>query len=124
MIETNNYTENIKKIIENGIVYERTRQIQINNSRLNTYWNIGREIVKAQKEDKIKYGNSNVKELSKELTRLYGKGYDYPNLRRMRQFYNTFPKCVSLKHNFITWSHLYAILPIKVISNKKKKQIL
>ena len=68
MIETNNYTENIKKIIENNIVYERTRQIQINNNRLNTYWNIGREIVKAQKEDKIKYGNSYVKELSKELT--------------------------------------------------------
>ena len=113
MIDTNNYTENIKKIIENGIVYERSKQIQINNNRLNTYWNIGREIVNAQKQDKIKYGNSYVKELSKELTRLYGKGYDYANLRRMRQFYKTFPNCVSLKHNFITWSHLYAILPIK-----------
>ena len=73
MIDTNNYTENIKKIIENGIVYERSRQIQINNNRLNTYWNIGRKIVNAQKQDKIKYGNSYVKELSKELTRLYGK---------------------------------------------------
>ena len=53
MIEINNYTENIKKIIENNIVYERKRQIQINNNRLNTYWNIGREIVKAQNKIKL-----------------------------------------------------------------------
>jgi len=51
------------------------------------YWNIGKEIVKAQNEDKIKYGNSYIKELSIELTKLYGKGYDYTNLRKMKQFY-------------------------------------
>ena len=113
IIETNNYTENIKKIIEDGIIYEQKRQIQINNSRLKTYWNVGREIVKAANEDKIKYGNSYVKELSEELTKLYGKGYDYTNLTRMKKLYSFFPNIGSLSQHFITWTHLRYILSIK-----------
>ena len=113
MIKIDNYTENIKRIIEDGIVETRKRQIQIENSKLFTYWNVGREIVKAEMEDKIKYGNSYIKELSKELTNLHGKGYDYSNLRRMKQLFLTFPNCGSLSHNFITWTHLRHIIPIK-----------
>ena len=109
----NKYTENIKGIIEKGLVDIKVKEIEIDRTKLYTYWNVGKEIVKANKEDKIKYGNSYIKNLSIELTRLYGKGYDYTNLRRMKQLYLTFPNCGSLTRNFITWTHLVNILPIK-----------
>ena len=113
-----NYTQNIKTIIEKGIVKEKVRQIQIQNTRLLTYWNVGKEIVKAQNEDKIKYGNSYIKNLSIELTHDYGKGYDYTNLIRMKQLYLTFSNIGTLSQYFITWSHLYVILSI---SNQNKR---
>ena len=113
MIKTDNYTQNIKRIIEGGLVETRKRQIQIENNKLFTYWNVGKEIVKAYNEDKIRYGNSYVKELSKELTRFYGKGYNYYNLTRMKKFYSLFPNVASLTQHFITWTHITVILPIK-----------
>ncbi len=114
MIETkNNYVENIKTLIENNIIETKKRNIQNENSKVFTYWNIGKQIVQAQKEDKIKYGNSFIKELSLELTKLYGKGYDYSNLRRMTNLYLYFPKLGTMCPTFITWSHLRSILPIK-----------
>ena len=54
----NIYTKNIKTLIENNIVRNKTRNIEKENDKLITNWNIGKEIVKAQNEDKIKYGNS------------------------------------------------------------------
>ena len=113
MLKTDTYTEKIKEIIEKGTINIKKRQIQVENSRLYTYYNVGKEIVKAQNEDKIKYGNSYIKKLSMELTNLYGKGYDYSNLRRMKQLYIKFPNCGLLSHNFITWTHMRYILPIK-----------
>lgn len=51
--EKNNYVENIKTLIENNIVEIKKRNIQIENSKLFTNWNIGKEIVKAESENKI-----------------------------------------------------------------------
>jgi len=112
-IKENIYTKNIKTVIENSITQNKIRNIQKENDKLITNWNIGKEIVKAQNEDKIKYGNSYIKKLSLELTELYGKGYDYSNLRRMKKFYLYFPNWAPVGPNFITWSHLKYIIPIK-----------
>lgn len=116
--QENIYTKNIKSLIEQNIVRNKTRNIEKENDKLITNWNIGKEIVKAGNEDKIKYGNSYIKNLSVELTNLYGSGYDYTNLRRMKQFYLLFPNCATLSHNFITWSHIIEILPIKNINKR------
>jgi len=109
----NVYTKNIKILIENNIVGNKVRNIQKENDKLVTYWNIGKEIVTAQNEDKIKYGNSFIKELSVELTKLYGNGYNYTALTRMKQFYLLFPNVATMWQHFVTWSHLKLILPIK-----------
>lgn len=108
-----NYVDNIKLLIENNIIETKRRNIQIENDKLFTYFNIGKEIVKAQKENKIKYGNSFIKELSIELTNLYGKGYDYSNLQKMKKFYLLFPNMAPMGPQFITWTHLKSILPLK-----------
>ena len=113
MIGTNKYVTNIKKLIENNIVETKKRNIQIENDKLFTYWNIGKEISNAREENKIKYGNSFIKEMSRELTKLYGKGYTYANLTRMYTFYLRFPNVAPLRQHFITWTHMKSILPIK-----------
>ena len=58
---------------------------EINKSITYVYWNIGKIIVKHQNEDnnRLEYGKEVLKELSKELTKLLGKGYSYTNLYRL-----------------------------------------
>lgn len=107
------YLENIKELIEQDIVLNKKHRMIENNSRLTTYFEIGRLIIEAQGgSDRAKYGNGLIKEWSRELTELYGKGYDISNLKRMRQLYLTFKKGGPLAHQ-LTWTNLSIILPIK-----------
>ena len=92
--------ERIKGYIESNIVFERKSNIIKEQNRLDTYFNIGKEIVDAIGK-RSKYGFGLLKEYSKELTSLYGKGYDYSNLRRMRLLYLTFEKCGSVSHKCV-----------------------
>ena len=78
-----------------------------------TYFNIGNLLVEAQGgKDHAKYGNELIKNWSKELTKLYGKGYDDSNLRRFRSFYLEFEKCGPMGH-ILTWTNIRILLPIK-----------
>ena len=64
----------------------------VNTILVKTYWEIGQEIVEHELSDNIRaeYGDQSLKTLSKELIQRYGKGFSYPNLRKMRQFYYTY----------------------------------
>ena len=87
------YLNNIKELIESDIVLKKKHRLIENNSTLTTYYEIGKLIVEAQGgETRAKYGNGLIKEWSNELTNLYGKGYDYTNLSRMRKLYLVFKK--------------------------------
>lgn len=87
------YLKTIKELIENNIVLKKKHKLIENNSTLNTYFEIGKLIVEAQGgKERAKYGNGLIKNWSKTLTNLYGKGYDYTNLSRMRQLYLIFEK--------------------------------
>lgn len=108
-----NYLNDIKILIEKDIVLKKKHKLIEENSTLNTYFEIGRLIVEAQRgEKRAKYGNGLIKEWSKELTNLYGKGFDSSNLKRMRQLYLTFQKGGTLSHQ-LSWSHYYSLLSIK-----------
>ena len=110
-MENDKNLENIKALIEKNIVYERKTDIIKERNRLETYYNIGKEIT-----DSIgfrgKYGQGVLKEYSKVLTNLYGRGYDYSNLTRMKNLYTTFKKIGTVSQQ-LSWSHYYIILPIK-----------
>jgi len=78
-----NYLDNIKSLIEEDIVLNKKHRLLENNSKLNTYSEIGRLIIEAQGgESRSKYGNGLIKEWSSELTNLYGKGFDASNLKK------------------------------------------
>jgi len=112
-----NYLDNIKNLIEKDIVLKKKHKLIENNSTLNTYFEIGKLIIEAQGgKDKAKYGDGLIKEWSKELTNLYGKGYDISNLKRMRQLFLTFQKGAPLEH--LSWSHYKYILPLKEVSKR------
>ena len=59
---------------------------QVNSELLNTYWNIGRIICEHEQSDpeRVDYGKQTIKELSKALTKEFGKGFSRSNLQNMR----------------------------------------
>ena len=113
-----NYLNNIKNLIEKDIVLKKKHRLIEEDSRLVTYYEIGKLIVEAQGgESRAKYGNGLIKGWSKELTSLYGKGYDYTNLSRMRKLYLVFENVGAVTQQ-LTWTNLSIILPIKEESKR------
>ena len=89
---------NLQKIIVNDIkqIIEQARNFaykSINFSMIIAYWEIGKTIVEEEQNgnNRAEYGKSLIKELSKQLTKEYGKGFNIANLKYMRQFYSLFP---------------------------------
>lgn len=65
----------------------------VNSNMVWAYWLIGREIVEELQggEDRAEYGAQLLGNLSKQLQERFGAGFSLPNLKRFRQFYQTFP---------------------------------
>ena len=82
----------------------------VNTEMVLAYWHIGREIVEEEQKGKKRagYGKSLLKNFSEKLTEDFGKGFDQSNLRNIRAFYLTYPKCDALRHE-LSWTH-YRIL--------------
>jgi predicted nuclease of restriction endonuclease-like (RecB) superfamily len=85
----------------------------ISNTMILTYWQIGRNIVEYEQKGKerAEYGSNLINRLSKDLTDLYGKGFNRNNLQYMRKLYILFPNCTTLSCN-LTWSHYQEILKL------------
>ena len=86
---------------------------QVNAQLLTTYWNIGRIIVEYEQQNQIRaeYGKQTLKEVSRELTREFGKGFSVSNIQFMRRFYQSYPiqQTASVK---LSWSHYCELLSI------------
>ncbi|MCF6296386.1 MAG: DUF1016 N-terminal domain-containing protein [Flavobacteriaceae bacterium] len=64
----------------------------VNQTITITYWHIGQHIVEYEQKGKerAEYGTKLLKNLSEDLTRSFGKGYSYRNLKLIKKFYLTF----------------------------------
>lgn len=84
---------------------------EVNSIMVDTYWHIGKYIVEYEQQGKerAEYGSNLLNRLSKDLTRLYGKGFSKSNLLYIRKFYISFKKSETLSH-FLSWSHYFEIL--------------
>lgn len=93
---------------------------QINFIMVQTYWNIGRIIVKEEQQGKTKanYGQKLLEKLSKKLTKDFGKGFDSSNLWNMRKLYLTFPILDTLCRE-LSWSHYRLLMRVE---NKQARQ--
>jgi hypothetical protein len=78
-----------------------------------SYWNIGKLIVKKQgDEERAAYGEEFIEGFSKQLTEEYGKWFTSANLWYMRLFYEAFPIRHALRDKF-TWTHYRLITKVE-----------
>ncbi len=104
------YTE-IRALIQTA----RSRIYQsINVEMVRTYWEVGRIIVEEQQkgQERAKYGVYLIQVLSKQLQQEFGSGFNEANLRRMRLFYQAYPKRSSLR-NELSWTHYRLLIHVE-----------
>jgi predicted nuclease of restriction endonuclease-like (RecB) superfamily len=85
----------------------------VNNEQLITYWNIGRVIVEHEQdnEKRAEYGKATLKQISRQLTKEFGRGFSVSNLQFMRRFYQTYQIQQTLSGK-LSWSHYCELLII------------
>jgi len=115
-----NYIEEIKQILA---MARQKAYTAINTAMVEAYWSIGKRIVEEQQHGnkRAAYGEGILIELSIELSREFGKGFNERELRRFRQFFITFPKWDTLRPE-LSWSH-YRLL-IRVLNEKARNYYL
>lgn len=103
------YSE-IKKILTNA----RDKVYQTANfTMVEAYWQIGKSIVKEQNgEERAEYGTGLLKELSKQMTQDFGRGFTVANLKNMRQFYLIFPNGYALRSE-LSWTHYRLLMRVE-----------
>ena len=112
-LQKNQNAEQTYHSIRNSIVSAQHRlSTAVNSAMVTTYWEIGEQIFKACGEnDRAEYGKKLLEYLSEQLTAEFGKGFDKSNLRKMRQFYCTFPIRDTLCPE-LSWSHYRVLMRI------------
>lgn len=92
----------------------------VNTAMVNAYWEIGKRIVEEEQQGNTRadYGKGLLKGLAKELKAEFGKGFDERELRRIRQFYLTFPIRDTLRPE-LSWSHYRLLIRV---GNEKARQ--
>lgn len=86
---------------------------EVNNEQLFAYWNIGRVIVEHEQNnnERAEYGKQTLRQLSRVLSKEFGKGFSRSNLQNMRSFFLTYPNCQTLSGK-LSWSHYCELLII------------
>ena len=62
--------------------------------------------------NKAEYGAALIKNLSKKMTKEFGKGFTVANLKNMRQFYLIFQKSYALRSE-LTWTHYRLLMRVE-----------
>ena len=115
-VKSDNILKDMCKIIESS---RKAAYQAVNTSLVQRNWLIGYRISEEelQGEARSEYGLQTIKNLSKELTERYGKGYDRSNLYHCLRFYKTFPEIVDTvcrqSGKLLSWSHYRALLQVE-----------
>lgn len=110
-IIANELAEEIKTLILNA---RKKISKDVNETLVDTYWNVGRTIIENEQSGKIKaeYGKAILLNVSKRLTKEIGKGFSKSNLFNMRKFYLTYSKIPDTS-GILGWSHYCELIAIK-----------
>ena len=106
----NDFYNEIKSILANARnkVYHTA-----NFAMVEAYWNIGKKIIEEQGgKDTAEYGQGLLEELSKQMTKDFGKGFTVANLKNMRQFYLIFPNGYALRSE-LSWTHYRSLMRVE-----------
>ena len=115
-VKTDSLLKDMCGIIESA---QETAYKAVNTALIQRNWLIGYRIAEEelQGDERSEYGVKIIKGLSKELTKLYGKGYDRSNLYHCLRFYKTFPGIVDTlcrqSGSVLSWSHYRVLLQVE-----------
>ena len=115
-VKTDDILKDMCGIIESS---QKSAYQAVNTLLVQRNWLIGYRIAEEELggEDRSEYGLQVVKNLSKELTSRYGKGYDRGTLYRCLKFYKMFPEIVaSLRQQsgvILSWTHYRTLLQVE-----------
>lgn len=86
----------------------------VNFAMVEAYWHIGRMIVEEEQQgqERADYGTALIRHLSVRLTEEFGKGFDARELRRIRQFYLSFPIRDALRPE-LAWTHYRLLVRVE-----------
>lgn len=118
---TTEYTSNVISEIRELLNTSRNNiAVKVNTELLQTYWKIGEIIVRYEQNDQIRaaYGERTLQQLSKSLSREFGKGFSRSNIYNMRLFYLNYKKIQTVSGK-LSWSHYCELLNISD-SDKRK----
>ena len=104
------FYNNIKSILINA----RSRVYRnIQSEMVLAYWQIGKMIFEKQGSSiRAEYGAGLIYELSVQMTKDFGKGFNPRNLELMRQFYLTFSNSNALRTE-LSWTHYKLLMRVK-----------
>ncbi len=66
-------------------------------------------------QERAQYGVFLIKALSKRLQVEFGEGFNTTNLKRMRQFYLTYPKGAAMRH-LLSWTHYRILIRVQNVA--------
>ena len=122
-LTSNNLFDKIAALLESA--QKKTLTI-VNQTIVYTYFEIGRMIVEEEQKgrNRADYGTKLIDDVSKRLTRHFGKGFSETNLKQMRQFYLVYSKSQTLSDEFkLSWSHYLKLIRIDDINERKFYEI-
>ena len=112
--KTENILDDAKSIIDSAKSYAIK---SVNWTLVQRNWLLGERIAQEELkgENRAEYGKEVIKNLSKQLTEIYGSGFDRSNLYKYLQFYNEYPAIVDALSRqsymkFLDWPHFRILL--------------
>lgn len=120
--KSDNIVTDVQNIIETS---QRQAYHAVDTILSQRNWLIGCRIAEEEMDgtDRAEYGTNIIKQLSKELTAKYGRGYDRSNLYHYLRFYKEFPEIVDTvcrQSNIrLSWSHYRALLQVQDMDARK-----
>lgn len=107
----NSLVDEIKRILKTA---QAKAVSAVNSAMVFAYWEIGKRIVEEEQngDEKAEYGTSLLKELAQNLSVDIGKNFDERELRRIRQFFLTFPIRDAVRPE-LSWSHYRSLIRVE-----------
>ena len=89
-------------------------QYAVNQTMVQAYWQVGRLIVEEEQQGQQRagYGKQQLEQLSNQLQKEFGRGFDVSNLRHMRLFYKTFPIQDAVRPE-LSWTHYRVLIRLE-----------
>ena len=120
---TEDFYNKVKELLQQA---QTTVVRTVNKTMVITYFEIGKMIIEEEQKGKerAKYGQQLTGELSRRLSKEFGKGFSVTNIQQMRNFYLIYQKQQTLSVKFnLSWSHYLKLMRIDDVNERSFYEI-